>query len=222
MSDQLRETAAEIAALIPKYSWEIMDEEQRDALMSEVVLPRYMSTTADGVQTGPTFWAEMVGATAEAIRKRVQRLRESQSPAQTDRTRALSPSSERHVKSGLRKAPELITEMVEELHDNPAFQAAVASASSRIEAKREQRTEERVRVERGISEAEMEFERLRRDMRDGNYGDAERRLQAMEVDEVVTAYMRQQGARFKYLMDWANAWGAAEPISDEQLQEWLA
>lgn len=146
----------------------------------------------------------------------------SQDPLPTPFAGQYEERIERAGRQAVRERPEVIVEMVEELHDNPAFQAAVASASSRIEAKREQRTEERVQVERGISEAEVEFERLRRDMRDGNYGEAERRLQKLDVDEVVAAYMRQQGDRFKYLMEWAHAWGDAKPIQDEQLQEWLA
>lgn len=130
--------------------------------------------------------------------------------------------NEQTARNVIRDSPQVIAEMVEELHDEPAFQAAVASANSRIDAKREQRTSEREQVERGLSEQEAEFERLRKDMRAGNYGDAERRLQKTEMDELVAAYMRQQGDRFKYLMDWAYAWADAKPIKDEQLQEWLS
>jgi hypothetical protein len=222
MSDQLTETAAEIAELIPKYSWQIMDEEQRDDLMQKVVLPRYMKTTADGVQTGPTFWADLVGASVRAVESRVYRLRQSQSAAEDEHARALSPSAERHVKSGLRKAPELIPQMVDELHDDPDFQAAVASANSQIEAKQQQRTSQRERIERGISEQELAFEQLRKDIRHGNYGEAERRLRTMTVDDEVGAYLRKQAERHRQLAEWLEAWADATPIGDAQLQEWLS
>jgi hypothetical protein len=39
-----------------------MDEGQRDDLRARIVLQRYMRTTADGVQMGPTWWAEQIGA----------------------------------------------------------------------------------------------------------------------------------------------------------------
>lgn len=81
MSDSLNETLADVAALIPRYSWEIMDEEQRDDLMERIVLPRYMQTTVDGVQLGPKAWSEMIGATPDAVDGRVRRLKESQKRA---------------------------------------------------------------------------------------------------------------------------------------------
>lgn len=223
MSDEtLTETAAEIAALIPRYSWEIMDEEQRDDLMAKVVLPRYMMTTADGIQTGPTFWAEMVGATAHAIRGRVQRLRQSQNETEDERARALSPSTERHVKSGLRKEPGLIAAMATELHDDPEYVAAIASASSQIDAKREQRQVDRRRVEKGLTEQEAEFERLRVDFRAGRYGEAERRLEQMEITEEISAFLRGWANRQEALIEWARGWADGQRVSDDALAEWLA
>jgi hypothetical protein len=100
----LQETFADVAALIPRYSWEIMDEEQRDDLMKNVVLPRYMETTADGVQLGPTAWAEMVGASPAAIKSRIQRLQTSRKQRAEEGARAVSESRVRHARSALREA----------------------------------------------------------------------------------------------------------------------
>lgn len=113
----ITETLADVAALIPRYSWEIMDEEQRDDLMENVVLPRYMQTTADGVQLGPTAWADMVGAGAQAIRMRVSRLQQSQNDDDAERTRTLrnQQGSQRHARKVLRDAdPEQIADLMQE------------------------------------------------------------------------------------------------------------
>lgn len=63
-----------------------------------------MQTTADGVQLGPTAWAEMVGATYNAIESRVRRLRASQKPEDSETSRAVSESRVRHARSALREA----------------------------------------------------------------------------------------------------------------------
>lgn len=89
----LSETFSEVAALIPRYSWEVMDEQQKDWLMEQVVLPRYMETTADGVQLGPTVWADVLGASSGAIRKRVERLRSSRKSADETRTTSHYPAA---------------------------------------------------------------------------------------------------------------------------------
>jgi hypothetical protein len=73
--DIVAETAADVAALIPRYSWELMDERQRDDLMVGIVLPRYRKTTSDGVRMGPKWWAGLVGATENSVQKRIERLR---------------------------------------------------------------------------------------------------------------------------------------------------
>jgi hypothetical protein len=129
----LGETAADVAALIPRHAWLLMDEEQRDVLMRDVVLPRYMETTTDGVALGPTWWAQAVGATAEAIRARVQRLRQGQSQTGAERSRALSDSRVRHARSALREAePEVVERIVAELP--PARRDVVANAVARADA----------------------------------------------------------------------------------------
>lgn len=113
MSDSIKETAAEVAALIPRFSWELMDEEQRDALMENVVLPRYMKTTADDVQMGPKFWAGLVGATPEAVKQRIYRLEASQKAGEGEGTGAAwKARRERAVKQMARENPALIAEAI--------------------------------------------------------------------------------------------------------------
>lgn len=115
----LQETFADVTALIPRYSWEIMDEEQRDELMAKVVLPRYMKTTSDGVQLGPTAWAEMVGATARAIESRVYRLRQqaSRNEGELEHARRLDDARRhRATRQTLREAdPKQVREIVRSL-----------------------------------------------------------------------------------------------------------
>lgn len=145
----ITETLADVAALIPRYSWEIMDEEQRDELMANVVLPRYMQTTADGIELGPTAWAEMVGATAESIRGRVRRLQQSQKEANGERSAVpeWKRRDQRDARRVLREAtPEQAREIVESLPSeqkarfvdaamaDPAARIAAAKAASRIES----------------------------------------------------------------------------------------
>jgi hypothetical protein len=111
----LTETAADVVALIPRHAWLLMDEEQRDALMADVVLPRYMETTTDGIQLGPTWWAEAVGATAEAIRKRVDRLRQSQTEDADERTARLTEQrGQRATRQVLREADSHTVERIVE------------------------------------------------------------------------------------------------------------
>lgn len=85
---KLNETAEQVAALIPRFSWMLMDEEQRDDLMENVVLPRYMQTTSDGTNLGPTWWAEALGASSGAVQKRIERLRKAQDSQESGTTRA--------------------------------------------------------------------------------------------------------------------------------------
>lgn len=121
MTDHIKETAADVAALIPQFSWQLMDEEQRDALMEQVVLPRYMQTTSDGVKLTPTFWATAIGASAAAVRNRIQRLQKRGKRSPQAVSRALSDSRVRHARSALREAePDQIKAIISEL---PAAQA---------------------------------------------------------------------------------------------------
>lgn len=128
----IRETAAEVAALIPRYSWELMDEEQRDALMAQVVLPRYMKTTSDGIQMGPSWWADRVGATSAAIESRVRRLRSSEKQKETDSARALSPSRIRHARAAIEEDPEAVVQALTPKQRAAVVKAAAAPTPERV------------------------------------------------------------------------------------------
>lgn len=146
MTDHLAETAAEIAALIPQYSWAIMDEEQRDDLVARVVLPRYMRTTVDGVSLGPTFWAEAVGASAAAIRNRILRLQQSRISANDERSRAdftpAQKSAQRHAKTVL-SDPEQRERVIGQLAAREVEELARAATEVAVGRSRAQRAEHR-------------------------------------------------------------------------------
>jgi hypothetical protein len=57
-----------------------------------------------------------------------------------------------------------------------------------------------------------EFERLRREIRQGNYGSAERLLEEMEIDDRVSAYLRKSAEYHRQLVDWERAWADGNPI----------
>lgn len=105
MSTEIVETLEEVVAMIPRYSWEIMDEEQKDDLMEKVVLPRYMKTTADGTKLTPTAWGRMVGATPKALESRVRRLKQSQKGDPVSASRTNQAASVRHARRVLKNAP---------------------------------------------------------------------------------------------------------------------
>lgn len=131
---KLNETAADVAALIPRYSWEIMDEEQRDELMETIILPRYMKTTADGTKLTPTWWGETVGATAEAIRGRVKRLRASQKPDGASRSRHTKIN---RTAGALREAdPEQVRHIVSELPGDAVQQLVEVATDVSVERAR--------------------------------------------------------------------------------------
>lgn len=104
---ELTETFADVAALIPRFQWELMDEELRDAFIEGLVFPRYMKTTTDGVQLGPKAWGEWVGASPSAIKSRVQRLQKRQVSEEHEGSSTLSSSdaaARRHARRVLRDA----------------------------------------------------------------------------------------------------------------------
>ena len=129
--ESLQETAAQVAALIPRWSWQLMDDDQRDDLLQHVVLPRYKSVTSDGVKLGPTWWAEAVGASSGAIQKRVERLRSKASDDSEKTTLAPSASDKgsiRGAKTALRKHPEMAAQLL----DDPDVAAAIEDARHAI------------------------------------------------------------------------------------------
>jgi len=104
--EMLPERLEQVINLIPQYSWSLMTEEQRDELMSGIVLPRYMATTSDGTKLTPSVWAAILGATPTAIKMRVHRLKASQKSDASTVTSALTKNeagSLRSAKSALTK-----------------------------------------------------------------------------------------------------------------------
>lgn len=134
----LKETLADVAAMVPRYSWEIMDEQQRDELMAKIVLPRYRKTTADGVKLGPSAWAKMLGASAKAVESRVYRLKQSQKAVAANPARTLSPERTRHVRSGLREADS--EDIARILESDPKIALKVAKAAQQVERAAVERT----------------------------------------------------------------------------------
>ena len=113
----LNETAAEVAALIPRFAWHLMDDDQRDDLCRDVILPRYMSDTSDGVALGPTWWAEQIGSTPTTIKFRVRRLKQKASVAATPEAIAKPSEAQkgavRGAKHSIKKHPELAAKLVD-------------------------------------------------------------------------------------------------------------
>lgn len=112
----LQETLAEVREQLQRCSWEILDEDQRDALMRTVVVPRWGQTTADGHVLKATKWAEILGTTEPTIRGRFQRLTR-RSEAVSDRP--ISPSENfkgaiRGARSAIRNHPDLAAELLKD------------------------------------------------------------------------------------------------------------
>lgn len=134
-SETVRESAAEVAALIPRYQWELMDEGQRDDLIEQIVLPRYMKTTSDGVQMGPKWWGDLVGASQPAVKNRIQRLQKGEKPGDdAGSTSAMTENDQarlRGAKSILRRHPEAASKLVEGLPE--AQRLALAQEATKPE-----------------------------------------------------------------------------------------
>jgi len=131
--DVLHERLEQVINLIPKYSWSLMDEAQKDELMAGIVLPRYMATTSDGTKLTPSTWAAILGTTASAVRGRVQRLKASQTPVDPARAHAVTDnerSAMRTVKSTLARKPGAAEALVESLPLETRVEVAKALAAS--------------------------------------------------------------------------------------------
>ena len=127
----LPERLEQVVSLIPQYSWSLMTEEQKDELMSGIVLPRYMATTSDGTKLTPTVWGAILGATAASIRGRVDRLK-AKIPADT-RSHAVTTnerSAMRTVKSALARKEGAAEALVESLPLEERIKVAKALAES--------------------------------------------------------------------------------------------
>lgn len=133
MSERLTETAAEVAAEIPRYSWELMDEDQRDDLMKKVVLPRHGKVTSDGVTLTYNWWADTLGTTYSTVEQRIKRLRAKKSDnggsSQAKPTRS-QKSQIRGARWAIREHPELAGEVLMDPEVREAVTDHIASDSS--------------------------------------------------------------------------------------------
>jgi hypothetical protein len=229
MSD-LKETLADVTALVPRYSWEIMDEEQRDELMAKIVLPRYKKTTADGVKLGPSAWAEMFGVpSADTIRKRVERLKEGQERLAGKRTTS-EPEwvrvDRRAMKRQLRESdPE---ELAEILRSDQKIATNVAKAAIRSqeiredEVRREQKERAPELVHRaGFNEIAGDLVRIKR-----TYGVALKKARELELDDEEAEALAEQitgNAGINAISDWFLAFlQSGSRGFDQDLEDLLA
>lgn len=143
----VRETLAQVKELLQIQSWNLMDEDQRDALMQNVIVPRWGMTTADGHELKGTLWGKLTGATAKAIENRYYRLT---APGQTasDQGECNGPGAlTENQKNAVRKAKQVLSDpvlsehVVETLAADPALEAKVYKAANQ---KREQAHNERL------------------------------------------------------------------------------
>lgn len=129
----LHERLDQVINLIPQYSWSLMSEEQKDDLMSGIVLPRYMATTSDGTKLTPSVWGAILGATANSIQKRVQRLKASQKQGDQPTPNSLTPNEQaglRSTKSTLLRKEGAAEALVESLPLENRVELAKALAAS--------------------------------------------------------------------------------------------
>lgn len=139
----LCESEHDVLEAMTKVSWLLMDDDQRDQFMREVVLPRYMSVTSDGVQLGPTWWANNTGATSNAIQKRVERLRNRAIGTDDTTSGPGSAAEQKHVasaRSAIKKHPELAERLLE---DPEVADQVLAAASKQLADKRNEMRRER-------------------------------------------------------------------------------
>jgi hypothetical protein len=225
MSD-LKETLADVTALIPRYSWEIMDEEQRDELMAKVVLPRYGKTTADGVKLGPTTWAQMFGAGSNVIANRVLRLRESEKRAAETITRTepeWKRASRRHAKLVLREAdPDELAELFrsdERIATNVAKAAQRSQETRQDEVRREQKERAPDLVHRaGFNEVAGELLRIKR-----AYGSALNTARELKLDSWEAEALAEQVAGIAAIGDWFRSFlESGSRGFDQDLEDLLA
>jgi len=113
----LSETLDQVKKKLQRCSWDVMDEEQRDRLIKDVIVPRWGATTRDGHVLKATLWAEILGTTERTIRGRYERLKRRSEPISE------RPSTEpsqfqkddiRGARSAIRNHPELAAELLKD------------------------------------------------------------------------------------------------------------
>lgn len=175
MSDRLTESLADIQSKLTRFTWEVMDEEQRDEVMNKVVLPRWGKTTRDGHMLKGTLWAEILGTTVRTIEARhhrlEQRLRRSEGSSEATRL-AMSESQKQNIRGvkAVARDPEAAKKLVEDpevraalkeaMGDGPDLEAQQAAANK---ARREEQEKAEMARQQLLKEQAAEREILRQE-----------------------------------------------------------
>jgi hypothetical protein len=197
-------TSDEVALLIPQYEWVIMDEEQKDELMSKLVLPHYMEMMDDGVKLTPTWWAEKLGASPAAIKNRVQRLKASQNDG-SDSVPTWPKNKERAAAQVAREEPEQLVAKLTPTELDALAAAAHQAQMKNIREANEQATE-------SLDDAAYD------EIRDGITEIEDR--STIELDELFTALSRVRVKGIERLV--ANASAGERRSWAERLPEEIA
>jgi hypothetical protein len=142
--NQLDWTYEQVLEEVGRVSWLLLDEEQRDDLMTKVVVPQWGKVTLDGVTLKGTKWAEILGTTESTIKNRYQRLCRSKDLSEgagSGSAAVPTPRQQkdiREARSAIRKYPELAAELLKD----PEVKRAVRSADT---------AEIRERMTRGVT-----------------------------------------------------------------------
>lgn len=209
MSDTIRETADQVAALIPRFSWELMDEDQRDALFDGVIVKRYMKVTKDGVQLGPTWWADALGCTKGTISERWQRRKAADQgkPASALTPKPNEVASIRSAKAAIRKHPELAKKLLDDAKVNDAVTDAVLTGTGRTGTRPDSHREVRREIDlmKLLNDIGYAIERAMRHVPD-YLPDADTRDEARDIAnecEIAATFLR----------DWASNKNIADEVS---------
>ena len=216
MSDHLRETFDQVVALIPKYTWELMDEEQRDALFIKIVLPRHGKTTHDGKKLGDTAWAGILDCTRLTVQGRVRRLKEKAKPTKNASIAELSESQRgavRGARSAIKgSAPAVREKAVEELLKDPEVEKALLRGMSK---KRGHTGATKSPVEREIDVWDLLLK----------VGAAQTRAVRHLPDYIATADMKEEceiiARESEVFAEFVRAWAKGTDITDD-ISEYLA
>jgi hypothetical protein len=221
MSD-LKETLADVTALIPRYSWEIMDEAQRDDLMVKVVVPRWNKRTSDGVKLGPSTWAKILGGGADAIRMREHRLRK----ASEKRTRSepeWKTIDRRAMKRQLRETdPDELAELFrsdQKIATNVAKAAIRSQEIREDEVHREQKERMPGLIHRaGFNEVAGDLLRIKR-----NYGATLTKARELDLEDEEAEALAEQIAGITAISDWFRSFlESGSRGFDQDLEDLLA
>lgn len=167
---RLTESLADIQSKLTRFTWEVMDEEQRDETMKTVVLPRWGKVTRDGHMLKGTLWAEILGTTVTTVDARIKRLK-ARSETISGRAAGLDDNSKREVRGARAvarnpqmlkefvKDPEVRAALVEAMPQGPDLEAQEAAANKARKEEKEKAEADRQRL---LREQEEERERTKK------------------------------------------------------------